>query len=316
MARPLEGKVAVVAGATRGAGRGIARMLGEAGAVVYCTGRSSRTRPNTSAHHYAGRPETIEETAEMVTVAGGTGIAVRVDHGIEAEVAALFRRVKKERKRLDVLVNVLTGRTNDAWNKPFWKITEDDGLDLLAGWLRPHAMTARLAAPLMIAGKSGLMVEVVEQHRLGYHYSHWFDLMEIGLKRMAWVRAEELAPHGVASVAVAPGFMRTEAILEKFKVTEDNWRDAIDDPEPRRFGWAGSESPCFVGRGIAALAADPGVMAKSGGLYGSWDLSDDYGFTDIDGARPHLWRYWRKEFPHLTTEATATGRAWNVAVAR
>jgi hypothetical protein len=168
----------------------------------------------------------------------------------------------------------------------------------------------------MIAGKSGLMVEVVEQHLLGYHYSHWFDLMEIGLKRMAWVRAEELAPHGVASVAVAPGFMRTEAILETFKVTEDNWQDAIDDPEPRRFGWAGSESPCFVGRAIAALAGDPGVMTKSGGLYGSWDLSEEYCFTDIDGARPHLWRYWQTEFPHLTTEATATGRTWKVAAAR
>jgi NAD(P)-dependent dehydrogenase (short-subunit alcohol dehydrogenase family) len=186
--KPLEGKVALVAGATRGAGRGIARMLGEAGAVVYCTGRSSRTQPNTSSHHYAGRPETIEETAELVTAAGGRGIAVRVDHGVEREVAALLRRIRKDERRLDVLVNVLTGRPVKTWG-PFWKADVADGLDQLAGWLGPHALTLRHAAPLMIAGKSGLVVEIVEQHTLGHHGQLWFDFVEVALKRLAYAAA-------------------------------------------------------------------------------------------------------------------------------
>lgn len=309
--QPLAGKVAVVAGAARGAGRGIARMLGEAGAVVYCTGRSSRSAPNTSSHHYAGRPETIEETAELVDAAGGTGVPVRVDHNVEAEVVALFKRVKKERKRLDVLVNVLTGRPVERWGS-FWKANVDDGLDQVNGWLRPHLLTVHHAVPLMISGKSGLIVEIVEQHQIGYHGQFYFDLFETGLKRLAYAAAEELAPKGVAAVAVTPGFMRTEAILEKFGVREENWRDAVNDPEPKRFGWAGSETPCFLGRAVAALAADPEIMRKSGGLYSSWELSDEYGFSDIDGTRPHLWRYWQKEFPHLTSGEPATGRSWEI----
>lgn len=309
--KPLEGNVAVVAGATRGAGRGIARMLGEAGAVVYCTGRSSRTQPNTSTHHYAGRPETIEETAELVTAAGGRGIAVRIDHGVEKEVAALFRRIRKEAARLDILVNVLTGRPVQRWG-PFWKADVADGLAQLVGWLGPHAITLRHAAPLMIAVKSGLVVEIVEQHTLGHHGQFWLDVVEVALKRLAYAAAEELAPHNIAAVAITPGFMRTEAILEQFKVTEATWRDAVDDPVARGYGWSGSETPCFVGRAVAALAADPGRMARSGGIYSSWELSDDYGFTDVDGERPHLWRYWKKEFPHLTTGKPATGKIWEV----
>jgi NAD(P)-dependent dehydrogenase (short-subunit alcohol dehydrogenase family) len=308
----LAGKVAVVAGATRGAGRGIARMLGEAGATVYCTGRSSRTQPNTSAHHYAGRPETIEETAELVEAAGGRGIPVRVDHTVEREVAALFRRVRKEAKRLDILVNVLTGRPVKAWG-PLWKIDVADGLDQLAGWLGPHAMTLKHAAPLMIAGRSGLIVEIVEQHTLGHHGQAWFDFFEVALKRLAYAAAEELAPHNVAAVAITPGFMRTEAILEQFRVTESTWRDAVDDPVAKGYGWAGSETPCFVGRAVAALAADPELMGKSGGIYSSWELSDEYGFTDVNGERPHLWRYWEKEFPHLTQGKPATGTIWEVS---
>ena len=307
----LDGKVALVAGATRGAGRGIARMLGEAGATVYCTGRSSRTQPNTSKHHHAGRPETIEETAELVTAAGGDGIPVRVDHNEESEVERLFKRVRKDAGRLDVLVNVLTGRPVESWGS-FWKADVDDGLELVVGWLRPHILTVKHAVPLMIAGKSGLIVEIVEQHQIGYHGQFYLDLFEIGLKRVAYAAAEELAPKGIAAVAVAPGFMRTEAILDKFGVTEANWRDAIEKPEPKGYGWAGSETPCFVGRAVAALAADPAVMKKSGALYGSWELADEYGFSDINGERPHLWNYWKKEFPHLTTGKSASGRQWEI----
>ena len=310
----LTNKVAIVAGATRGAGRGIARMLGEAGATVYCTGRSSRVEPNTSKHHYAGRPETIEETAELVTVAGGEGIPVRVDHNDERQVKSLMARVKRERGRLDILVNVLTGRPVEAWGS-FWKADVDDGLDQVMGWLRPHILTVKHAAPLMIAGKSGLIVEIVEQHQIGYHGQFYFDLLEIGLKRIAYAAAEELAPKGIAALSVTPGFMRTEAILEKFGVTEANWRDAIDKPEAKQFGWAGSETPCFVGRAVAALAADPDVMKKSGGLFGTWELSDEYGFSDVNGERPHLWNYWKKEFPHLTSGKPASGREWKIVEA-
>src|SRR5262249_3426023 len=225
--KPLEGKVALVAGATRGAGRGIARMLGEAGATVYCTGRSSRGRPNTSGHHYAGRPETIEETAEMVDAAGGVGIPVRVDHAVEAEVVDLFKRVKREKKRLDVLVNVLTGPPVTSWG-PFWKQSLERGRAMFDGWVWPHVVTCRDAAPVMVPRKGGLIVEVVEQETIGFHGQFFFDLFEATLKRIAYALAEELAPHGVCAVAITPGFMRTEAILEQFGVTEANWRDAAE----------------------------------------------------------------------------------------
>ena len=211
----LHGKVALVAGATRGAGRGIARMLGEAGATVYCTGRSSRSKPNTSKHHYAGRPETIEETAEMVNAAGGVGIPVRVDHIVEAEVAALFKRVGTESKRLDVLVNILTGSPVMEWNS-FWKLSLEKGRAMVDGWLWPHVTTCWYAVPIMIKQRSGLIVEVIEQDGLGYHGQFFFDLFEVMLKRLSYNLAEELAPHGVSALAITPGFMRTEAILEQF----------------------------------------------------------------------------------------------------
>ncbi|HYE96010.1 MAG TPA: SDR family NAD(P)-dependent oxidoreductase, partial [Rubricoccaceae bacterium] len=234
----LEGKVAVVAGATRGAGRGIARMLGEAGATVYCTGRSSRTQPNTSDHHYAGRPETIEETAALVDAAGGTGLAVRVDHREEAEVEALFKRVAKEQKRLDVLVNVLTGApVHDLGWKPFWKLAVAEGRAVFDGWVWPHVMTCRHAVPLMVKQKSGLVVEIIEQDALRYHGQFYFDLFETALKRLALALAEEGAPHGVSALAITPGFMRTEAILEHFQTTEATWREAAEtNAEAKRFG--------------------------------------------------------------------------------
>jgi NAD(P)-dependent dehydrogenase (short-subunit alcohol dehydrogenase family) len=286
---PLAGKVAVVAGATRGAGRGIARMLGEAGATVYCSGRSSRCQPNTSSHHHAGRPETIEETAEMVTAAGGTGIAIRADHTVEADIVALFKRVKREQKRLDVLVNILTGSPVKVW-APFWKLSVDEGRAMFDGWVWPHIATCRHAVPLLVAGRQGLLVEIVEQDTIGYHGQFYFDLFESALKRIVYALSEELAPHGVAAVAITPGFMRTEAILEQFGVTEANWRDvAFTNAEAKRYGFIHSETPCFVGRAVAALAADPEIRTRSGGVYSSWSLSQAYGFTDLDGSRPNIW---------------------------
>lgn len=312
MKKPLEGRVALVAGATRGGGRGIARMLGEAGATVYCSGRSSRTQPNTTTHHYAGRPETIEETAELVTAAGGVGIPVRVDHNVGEEVAVLFKRIAREQKRLDVLVNILTGRPVASWSS-FWKQPLDQGRALVDSWIWSHVATSWHAAPLMVKVKSGLIVEVVEQPGIGYHGQFFFDFMETALKRFSYGLAVELAPHKVTALAVTPGFMRTEAILEGYGVTEANWRDAIDHPQAKGFGWAGSETPCFLGRGIAALAADPHLQKKSGGLFGSWALSDEYGFTDIDGSRPHWGRYGKEHFPQFFDAKSTTPFEWRLA---
>jgi len=293
----LTGRVAVVAGATRGAGRGIARMLGEAGAIVYCTGRSSRSQPNTSNHHYAGRPETIEETAEMVTAAGGCGVPARVDHTVDAEVQALFARVAREQKRLDVLVNILTGHPVKSWSS-FWKLPLDEGRALVDSWLWPHVATARHAVPLMVKRESGLLVEIVEQNAVGYHGQFYFDLMEASLKRLAYALATELAPHGIAALAITPGFMRTEAILEQFGATESNWREAAEtNAAAKRYGFINSETPCFVGRAVAALAADPGVMRMSGGVFSSWSLSETYGFTDVDGTRPNMWAHLTETVP-------------------
>jgi len=289
MSKRLAGQVAVVAGATRGAGRGIARMLGEAGATVYCTGRSSRTQANTSDHHHAGRPETIEETAEQVTAAGGTGIAVRVDHRSEAEVKKLFQRVKREQHRLDVLVNVLTGKPVKSW-AAFEKQSVAEGRAQFDSWVWPHIYTSRHAVPLMIAQQSGLVVEIIEQEGIGFHGTFFFDLFEAALKRIAYALAEELAAHNVTSVAITPGFMRTEAILEQFGVTEANWQHAAEhNAEAKRFGFSESETPNYVGRAIAALAADENRAELSGGVYSSHTLSERYGFTDVDGRRPNIY---------------------------
>jgi NAD(P)-dependent dehydrogenase (short-subunit alcohol dehydrogenase family) len=287
----LTGQVAVVAGATRGAGRGIARMLGEAGAVVYCTGRSSRGAARDHAHHYAQRPETIEETAELVTAAGGEGVAVRADHADEADVKRLFGKVKRERRRLDILVNVLTHSPVENWS-PFWKQDVSAGRAQVEGWIWPHVLTARHALPLMIANESGLVIEIIEQEGIGYHGQIWFDFFEILLKRLAYAIAIEAADHGITALSLTPGFMRTEAILERFGVTEETWKEAaLTNAEAKRFGFIASETPCYVGRAIAALAADPDRRRFSGGVYSSGTLSEIYDFTDIDGARPNMNRY-------------------------
>ncbi|MGH9370447.1 MAG: SDR family NAD(P)-dependent oxidoreductase [Vicinamibacterales bacterium] len=284
MEKPLRTRVALVAGATRGAGRGIARMLGETGATVYCTGRSSRAQPNLSDHVNAGRPETIEETAELVTAEGGIGVPVRVDHTDDDEVAALFERVRREQHRLDVLAIVMTGQPAS------WKAFLDDspatGRAFVESWIWPHIVTAWHASKLMVKQRSGLIVDLVEQDNVGFHGAFYFDIMETLLKRLVFALANELGQHGVTAVAVGPGFMRTEAILDGFGVTEANWRDALKNPQAAGMGWGGSESPCFVGRAVAALVADPNVGRKNGGIYTTRSLSQEYGFSDIDGARP------------------------------
>jgi NAD(P)-dependent dehydrogenase (short-subunit alcohol dehydrogenase family) len=282
-------------------------MLGEAGATVYCTGRSAR-----GAASARKRPETIEETGEMVTAYGGRGISVRADHTDESQVAALVERVRKEAGRLDILVNVLGGDQPTEW-KPFWKLSLERGF----GWLRQevhsHIITSRHAAALMVERGSGLIVEITDGDTVGYRASLFYDLVKINTIRLAYAMAEELASHGVASVAVTPGFMRTEAILEHFGATEANWREVAEtNAEAKRFGFAGSETPCFVGRAVAALAADSRVLEKSGGLYGSWTLSDEYGFTDIDGNRPHMGNYFAEHFKSLVEGRTKTGFRWTI----
>jgi NAD(P)-dependent dehydrogenase (short-subunit alcohol dehydrogenase family) len=291
--RSLEGRVALVAGATRGAGRGIACMLGEAGATVYCSGRSTRGNPPREGP-YKGRPETIEETAEMVTAHGGVGIATRTDHLVIEEVQALVGRIRREQGRLDLLVNDISEGVLHDW-KPFWKVSLEKGFRALRQGVESHIITSQCAAPLVMEKKGGLIVEITDGDSLGYRTTLFYDLVKINVNRLAFAMANELAKHGVAAVAVTPGFMRTEFILDRRGVTEENWRDAIEKDEH----FAQSETPFFVGRAVAALASDPKIMEKSGGVFASWTLSDEYGFTDVDGARPHWGKYAKGRFDEM-----------------
>jgi len=294
--QPLRDRVVVVAGATRGAGRGIARMLGAAGATVYCTGRSVRGRPAT-----AGRPETIEETAEMVDAEGGRGIAVRTDHTVEGEVERLFARVRAEQGRLDVLVNdVWGGDALTEWGSPFWALSIPQGQELIERAVHSHIITSRHGAPLMIERNAGLIVEVTDGDTYGYRGNLFYDLAKNAVIRLAYAMAADLHAHHVTALAITPGFLRSEAVLGSFGVTEANWRDAIDkDPY-----FAESETPCFVGRAIAALAADPDVAKKSGGLFSSWGLAREYGFTDLDGRRPDWTTFFRRKVSEIVERNT------------
>ncbi len=272
--------IALVAGGTRGGSRGIAVALGAAGATVYVTGRSSRV----SGRSPMDRPETVEETAEQVTAAGGTGIAVRVDHTDPAQVRALVARIDTEQDgRLDVLVNgIWGGDPLTQWDTPFWRHDLANGLLMQRLAVDTHIVTSHVAAPLMVARGRGLIVEVTDGVGAGYRGSLFYDLAKSSVIRLALGQAEDLRPHGVAAVALTPGFLRSEAVLDHFGVTEANWRDAgAKDPH-----FLHSETPAYLGRAVVALATDPHVMARSGQALTTGGLAREYGFTDVDGTRP------------------------------
>jgi NAD(P)-dependent dehydrogenase (short-subunit alcohol dehydrogenase family) len=287
MTGPLDGKVALVAGATRGGGRGIAVALGEAGATVYCTGRTTRDRRSE-----IDRPETIEETAELVTEAGGEGIPVAVDHLEPAQVAALVERIDSDHGRLDVLVNDIWGSEHlFKFDTPVWDHDLDDGLRLLRLAIDTHLITSHHALPLLIRNPAGLVVEVTdgtaEYNADHYRVNAFYDLAKTAVIRFAWGQAQEIGEHGGTAVAITPGWMRSEAMLEHYDVTESNWRDGTK----RTPHFCISESPRFVGRAVAALAADPDVSRWNGQSLSSGGLAQVYGFTDLDGTRPDCWRY-------------------------
>ena len=265
--KKLTGKVALVAGSARGAGRGIASMLGEAGATVYCTARSAA----------------VVETAEMVNARGGTGIGVRVDHTKAAEVEQVFDRIKREQGHLDVLVNNVNGDALHSW-KSSWSVPLEDGLEILKAAIFAHIANVRFATPLM---KSGLLVEITDGDGFYYRGLLWYDLTKTNAIRLAMDFAAELRKKNIACLAITPGFLRSEAVLDSLHVTEENWRDAIK----QRPEFAESETPFFIGRGIAALAADPKVMSKSGRVFNSLELAREYGFTDADGRVPDVWTW-------------------------
>ena len=283
--KPLRGKVAVVAGATRGAGRGIALTLGEAGATVYATGRSTRGKSAT-----AGRPETIEETAEMVNARGGVGIAVRVDHTIEDEVKALFERIRHEQEgRLDILVNDIWGGDElSEWGKPFWEQSLHKGLLMQKRAVHTHIITSYYGAPLMVARGQGLIIEITDGADYGYRGNFFYSLAKISNIHLAKAMAEDLRNYNVTSLALTPGFLRSEAMLDHFGVTEENWRDgAKKDPH-----FIASETPFYIGRAVTALALDPHMQEKSGKAVATWDLAREYNFTDVDGSQPNWGQYY------------------------
>jgi len=297
----LKGKIALVAGATRGAGRGIAVALGEAGATVYCTGRSTRKHRATK-----GRPETIEETAELVGAAGGKGIAVRVDHTNPAEVQKLAALIRRRNKGLDILVNdVWGGDALTEFSKPFWEVNLENGLQMLKQAVHSHIITSHFMAPLMLKRRAAILFEITDGDAFYYRGNIFYDLVKISVIRLAFAMARELRKRKIASLALTPGFLRSEAVLEHFGVTEANWKevgkrknpemnskDQNDAPED----FMVSESTRYIGRAVVALAADPNVMKKTGRVFSSWALAREYGFTDLDGTQPHWGNYARKKY--------------------
>ena len=299
----VRGRVAVVAGATRGAGRGIAAALGEAGATVICTGRSTASRRS----EY-NRPETIEETAALVTQLGGEGVAVAVDHLDPAQVSALAGRLRAAYGRIDVLVNDIWGAEllkggPAEWNTPIWEHDLEKGLRILRLAIDTHLITSHYLLPLLTERPGGLLVEVtdgtMEYNATRYRISVYYDLAKVAVNRLAFSQGHELAPYGATAVALTPGWLRSEMMLENFGVTEENWREAPGRTAPADF--ALSESPRYVGRAVAALASDPNCSRWNQRSLTSGDLAHEYGFTDIDGSQPDIWRY--------IEEGRETGRA-------
>jgi NAD(P)-dependent dehydrogenase (short-subunit alcohol dehydrogenase family) len=299
----LRGRVAVVAGATRGAGRGIAAALGEAGATVICTGRTSSLR---SLHSDYERNETIEETAELVTKLGGTGIAVALDHLVPDEVKGLGERLKNEFERIDILVNDIWGAEllkggPPEWNTPVWELDLAKGLRILRLAIDTHIITSKYLLPLLISQPGGLLIEVTDgttkYNAAHYRISVYYDLAKVAVNRLAFSQGHELAPYGATAVAITPGWLRSEMMLENFGVTESNWRDALD-PARAQSGqpvappdFALSESPRYVGRAIVSLALDPERKRWHQQSVSSGELAGVYGFTDVDGTSPDIWQH-------------------------
>jgi NAD(P)-dependent dehydrogenase (short-subunit alcohol dehydrogenase family) len=290
----LRGKIAVVAGATRGAGRGIAAALGEAGATVYCSGRSSRSRALQSDYD---RPETIEETAELVTSLGGNGIPVVADHLDPDQVRRLSEQIRDEHGRIDILVNDIWGAEQlkggpADWNKSIWQLDLNKGLRILRLAIDTHLITSHYLLPLLIKQPGGLFVEVTDG-TLDYNASHYrisvfYDLAKVSVNRLAFSQGHELSPHHATAVSISPGWLRSEIMLDAYNVNEENWRTAAAPP-----GFAVSESPRYVGRGVVALATDPDRARWNQRSVTSGQLAAEYGFADIDGSRPDVWRYMR-----------------------
>lgn len=309
----LKGRIALVAGATRGAGRGIAIALGEAGATVYCTGRSSRKRAR-GRSPTPGRPETIEETAELVTAAGGRGFAVRVDHTKPADVKKLVAAIKRRHQRLDILVNdVWGGDALTEFGKTFWTVNLDNGLRMLKQAIHSHIITSHYAVPLIVGsgrkgtkkGRRGIIFEITDGDAFYYRGNLFYDLVKISVIRLAFAMARELRKRDIVSVALTPGFLRSEAVLDHFGVSEANWKEAAkkkdanvnskdQNDSPQDF--LVSESPRFIGRAVVALATDPKVQKKSGRVFSSWALAREYGFTDLDGTQPHWGNHATKKY--------------------
>jgi NAD(P)-dependent dehydrogenase (short-subunit alcohol dehydrogenase family) len=298
----LRGRIAIVAGATRGAGRGIATALGEAGATVICTGRSTRQPDSITRSDYK-RPETIEETAELVTQLGGNGVAIAVDHLDPQQLSALAERIRREHGRIDVLVNNIWGAEvlkggPPQWNTPIWKLDLQTGLRILRLGIETHLVTSHYLLPLLVAQPGGLLVEVTDgtsaYNASEYRISVFYDLVKTSVNRLAFSQGHELAPHGGTAVAITPGFLRSEMMLENFAVTEPTWREALGQREGKPTappGFALSESPRYIGRAVAALAADPERNRWNQKSVSSGELARSYGFTDIDGSRPDIWRH-------------------------
>ncbi|MET4921812.1 SDR family oxidoreductase [Streptomyces sp. PSRA5] len=298
----LSGKIALVAGATRGAGRAIAVQLGAAGATVYVTGRT--TREQRSEYN---RSETIEDTAELVTAAGGTGIAVPTDHLVPEQVRVLADRIDAEQGRLDVLVNdVWGGERLFEFDKPVWEHDLDNGLRLMRLGVETHAITSHFVLPLLVRRPGGLVIEMTDgtsaYNGTRYRNSYFYDLVKNSVLRMAFVLAHELKSHGGTAVALSPGWMRSEMMLETLGVTEDTWRDALTEVPH----FCISESTGYVGRAVAALAGDPDIARRNGQSVSSGQLAQEYGFTDLDGSRPDCWRY-LVEVEETGKPADATG---------